>query len=407
MIADPLRNPAAVRERCANITAAATAGQSAHFTIDRSRLPAVADEVAAVTRRRYPDGRIPYHSRWRHFEAGGIDRTAELDARLAQIFGTPSAGEAARARIDLTVISVLLDAGAGDTWSYSEPRTGQQFTRSEGLAVATFRAFLAGAFSSKPDDPCRVDGNALQRIDAARLAHVFQAHADNPLIGLESRAQLLNRLGDTLLRDAQRFGPEGRPGEIFIRVSAKGRRQELPAPELLHILLAGLGDIWLTGPRTAGQAMGDCWPHPLAGGTGPTAGWVPFHKLSQWLTYSLLEPFEQAGIRIVQLDELTGLPEYRNGGLLIDGGVIVPRDPQLLAMPMTPGDMPTIEWRAFTVSLLDELAPLVRERLGLDAAAMPLARMLEGGTWAAGREAAARLRNGRPPMNIVSDGTVF
>jgi len=39
---------------------------------------------------------------------------------------------------------------------------------------------------------------------------------------------------------------------------------------------------------------------------------MPFHKLSQWLTYSLLEPFEWAGVRIHRLDELTGLPEYRN-----------------------------------------------------------------------------------------------
>jgi len=41
---------------------------------------------------------------------------------------------------------------------------------------------------------------------------------------------------------------------------------------------------------------------------------VPFHKLTQWLTYSLLEPLETAGLTVVNLDELTALPEYRNGG---------------------------------------------------------------------------------------------
>jgi hypothetical protein len=60
------------------------------------------------------------------------------------------------------------------------------------------------------------------------------------------------------------------------------------------------------------------------------------------------------------------------------------------------------------VALLDRLAPLVRARLGKSEAEFPLARMLEGGTWAAGRELAAELRqDGGPPLIIVSDGTFF
>jgi hypothetical protein len=38
---------------------------------------------------------------------------------------------------------------------------------------------------------------------------------------------------------------------------------------------------------------------------------------------------------------------------------------------------------------------------------MPLACVLEGGTWAAGRALAQRLRDGLPPVTVVSDGTVF
>ena len=63
--------------------------------------------------------------------------------------------------------------------------------------------------------------------------------------------------------------------------------------------------------------------------------------------------------------------------------------------------------RALTVALIDELAPLVRDRLDVGADEMPLACVLEGGTWAAGRELAQRQRNGRPPINVNSDGTVF
>ncbi len=101
------------------------------------------------------------------------------------------------------------------------------------------------------------------------------------------------------------------------------------------------------------------------------------------------------------------MPEYRNGGLLLDTGIVRLRDPASARTQWRVGDELVVEWRALTVSLIDELAPLVRERLGADAARLPLARVLEGGTWAAGRAAAQRLRNGLPPLSIHSDGTVF
>ena len=67
-----------------------------------------------------------------------------------------------------------------------------------------------------------------------------------------------------------------------------------------------------------------------------------------------------------------------------------------------------IEWRALTVALLDRLAEAVRWRLGKDAAAFPLAKALQGGTWAAGRQIARMRRpDGSPPIEVVSDGTVF
>jgi hypothetical protein len=134
---------------------------------------------------------------------------------------------------------------------------------------------------------------------------------------------------------------------------------------------------------------------------------VPFHKLSQWLTYSLLEPLAWAGVPVVGLEALTGLPEYRNGGLLLDMGVIVPRAASDHARTWKPSDEFVVEWRALTVSLLDELAAHVRTELGVSAQELPLACILEGGTWAAGRQIAQELRGGAPPLTIDSDGTVF
>lgn len=406
-----LRDPATIRRRCAAITRAVSEGRSSNFKLDRSRLDDVAARVERVTRAAYPDLKIPFHSRWRHFESGGIDRKAAMDAQMAG----RSVAQQARARIDLTVVSVLLDAGAGPHWRYVEADSGQTFSRSEGLGVASWHAFRQGLFSDTPDDPLRADAAALQRLDVAALRRHFQVSATNPLVGLEGRVALLNRLGDALTAD---HGVAGRPGALFDRLmqSAGGSvdQPEVTASQVLRAVLDAFSSIWLTGSMLQGVPLGDVWPHRWAGGEsksdgghGTTDDWVPFHKLSQWLSYSLLEPLMWAGVHVTGLDALTGLPEYRNGGLLIDGGVIVARDPRLLERHWKPSDEFIVEWRALTVSLIDELATLVRARLGQTAEQMPLACILEGGTWAAGREIASELRDGSPPLSIDSDGTVF
>ena len=57
---------------------------------------------------------------------------------------------------------------------------------------------------------------------------------------------------------------------------------------------------------------------------------------------------------------------------------------------------------------LDEVADLVRQQLGKTAEEMPLACVLQGGTWTAGRQLAAEKRaDGGPPIQLISDGTVF
>ncbi|MFM1987861.1 MAG: hypothetical protein RJA99_818 [Pseudomonadota bacterium] len=399
-----LLSSAAVRERCGRILEAALAGRTRWFAVEPARLDDAAGFVAEVTRRRYPDLRVPYHSRWRHFEAGGLDRVAAMEAAAGDALADPA--ERARTRIDLAVVSVLLDAGAGAAWSFDDRASGAVMGRSEGLGVASLRAFEAGLFSSDPRRPWRADAAALARLDVASLGAAFQVCATNPLVGLDGRVALLRRLGEALAARPDAFGADGRPGGLFDALRPGGEPR-VAAHALLVALLHTLGGIWPQGARIGGVAVGDAGRHALAGGDGETAGWVPFHKLSQWLCYSLLEPFEGAGVVVDGLDALTGLAEYRNGGLLVDTGVLVPREPAAFAAPVPPGAEPVVEWRALTVALVDALAPRVRARLGADAASMPLAAVLEGGTWAAGRELAARRRGGEPPFAIASDGTVF
>jgi hypothetical protein len=392
-----LRTTTAIRERAQYLLNRARAGDSPWFCVDDGSLPGAVAEVADVTRARYPDLRIPYHSRWRHFEAGGVDRTAELGMRLA----AEDVPTRARAMIDLAVVSVLLDAGAGPDWHYAEARTGQRFGRSEGLAVASWHAFCAGVFSGDAARPLQVDAAGLRSLSVQRLTEVFQCTASNPLVGLTGRVLVLRRLGDVLASQPEVFGACGRPGRLFDLNDAN----RVAAHDILSQILASLSGIWPAANSIGHEALGDCWRHDAVPGSGLTRGWMPFHKLSQWLTYSLLEPFEWAGVRVEGPDALTGLPEYRNGGLLLDTGVLRLREPAWAERAWDVSDELVIEWRALTVALLDELAPLVRTRL--DAPELPLACVLEGGTWAAGRALAERLRDGRPPLCVISDGTVF
>ncbi|ATB35332.1 hypothetical protein CYFUS_000744 [Cystobacter fuscus] len=387
-----LLGPRAIRERCQALLELGLAGRLEHFRVDPARLPAVADYVLEVTREAYPSLDIPVHSRWGHFDVGGVQRNAELEARLAPL---PPA-ERARAKLDLVVTSVLLDAGSGPTWKYQEPGGGT-YARSEGLAVASFRMFLAGAFSSDASQPLRADAEGLRNLSLEALAEGFQVTEDNPLAGLEGRLELLHGLGRVLPR----------PGSLFDRLAAHGRR-EVTATQVLGQVLQSLGPIWPGRITLDGVNLGDVWPHSALGALDHPDSLVPFHKLSQWLTYSLLEPLAEGGLRVTGLEALTGLPEYRNGGLLVDGGVLVPRDERLFTDTYKPGSEPIVEWRALTVALLDEVGQRVRERLGMTAEQLPLAKVLQGGTWSAGRKLAAQKRpGGPPPIRIESDGTVF
>jgi hypothetical protein len=353
--------------------------------------------VANVTRASYPSLDVPFHARWRHFSVGGVQRERELDA----VLGAVDAASRARAKLDLAVVSVLLDAGAGPAWSYREG--GASYARSEGLAVASFRMFMAGAFAGDGTS-LRADAEGLSALTVEKICAGFQVTAENPLVGLEGRVALLSSLGRALRARPDLFGADGRPGGLFdVCASAKST---VTAADLLGSVLDGLSSIWPGRVEVSGQNMGDVWPYAPLAGSGESL--VPFHKLSQWLTYSLIEPIEAAGVVISDVGGLTGLPEYRNGGLFLDAGVLVPKAAGALAKEYLPGDELIVEWRALTVALLDSVAPLVCERLGKSPAEFPLAKVLEGGTWAAGRKIAAEKREGgAPPLRIVSDGTVF
>ena len=445
-----LRALPTIRERCRLIYAAAQRDELEHFALHEEKLGEVVDYVHAVIQERFPEGMdaVPNHSRYRHFEPGNVDRLSQLRAACAE--QGVDAREMARRLVDLVVVSVLLDAGAGDKWKYIEEGSGQTITRSEGLGVASFHMFMDGAFSYASEEGIKMQADAagLQGLTTEAIKKGFQVDEENnPLVGAEGRADLLRRLGKALEEHPEFFssalaggegGREGggvtsfRPGFLVDYLFAQAKPGSEPAAVSVHDLwqavMYGLESIWPAGRTTVeGRSMGDVWPHSALlkkeeggkedGGKeeeeereDATAGLVPFHKLSQWLTYSLLEPLGEAGLLLTETTHLTGLPEYRNGGLFVDLGVLVPKKSSILdPSGHLPDSEIIVEWRALTVVLLDEVAKLLRIKVGETEKGLPLVKVLEGGTWTAGRKIAKEKRPETcgPPIVIVSDGTVF
>ena len=325
------------------------------------------------------------------------------------------AQERTRRLIDLFVVSVLLDAGAGTKWQYKSKESGKIYKRSEGLAVASLEMFKIGAFSSDPDQPYQVDSGGLKRLTPERMAKGLQVNDENPIDGLGGRTNLLIRLGDALLNQ-QIFGPDNRPGNMLDYLLSHPSTHAssipiIPLPTLWNTLMDGFANIWpATRTQIDGISLGDAWPcasmpsHP----THPWENIVPFHKLTQWLTYSLMVPMQKlAHVHFVGVELMTGLPEYRNGGLLIDTGLLTlkPDDarrgleqyqlnatregqPNMEVVPLfTADDDVIVEWRALTVGFLDELLVEVNLLLGLSGEnKLSLAQMLEAGTWKVSQE---------------------
>lgn len=387
----------AVRERATELFERASRGELTSWSVDETQIDGVVARVLAVTKARYPNlGAIPYHSRFRHFDVGGVERLADFERRLA----LASSEERLAARAELVITSVLLDAGAGPSWRYVEPN-GAAFSRSEGLAVASYHLFTSGALSGSPG-ALRADAVGLEAFSTQKLEAAFQVSAENPLAGAAGRSALLRSLGQVVARSPSYFGSEGaRLGNLALFLKRRATDGRLAASDVLGSVLDALGPIWPGREQCGGKNLGDVFRHSRF-------GLVPLHKLSQWLSYSLIEALELEGVRIDALDELTGLAEYRNGGLFVDAGVLKLKDAAEASRVQRVDSDLIIEWRSLTVALLDRVALRLRERLGLSAAELPLARVLEGGTWHAGRAIAKELRgDGGPPIQIQSDGTVF
>lgn len=396
----------AVRERAGRLLAIGLEDGLPNFRVHLDRMDSTAALVVETIRKAYPTLVVPFHSRWRHFGINGVDRWAAFSDQIAW----RDSAERARAEFDLVMVSVLLDAGAGPSWRYHDPVTGLEIGRSEGLGLASLAMFTNGVFSSDPQHPLRADAEVLANLSVSDFERGMQISGTNPLVAIGGRLQLLRGLGRLVASNPGDFGrfDRPRPGGLFDRLVSLAEDHKLPAPTILSELLQKLGPIWPSRITLNGIPLGDCWRHPMLTTPDVTSQMMPLHKLSQWLVYSLIEPLHRAGIDVTDINGLTGLAEYRNGGLFVDNGVLTFRDKDDAFRVHDAASLFVVEWRALTLALLDRVADRVRFLLGLNADELPLGKILEGGTWAAGRRLARERRaDASPPVKVISDGTVF
>jgi Protein of unknown function (DUF1688) len=192
----------------------------------------------------------------------------------------------------------------------------------------------------------------------------------------------------------------------------------VPLPTLWSVLMDGLSEIWpSTRTNIGGVSLGDAWPCSSMPQSPRAQKWesiVPFHKLTQWLCYSIMVPMTKLlNMHFAGAELMTGLPEYRNGGLLVDTGLltlkkedairgleiyrkVTPIDKAIEVVPtFEPSDDVIVEWRACTVGFLDELLESVNKGLGLEGKnKLTLAQMLEAGTWKVRTNTTSPLREG-------------
>lgn len=380
----------AVREQSRVVYDYVLRGDSAHWTLDLDNLPRATEAVLSLAKRDYAGANgqvnvalIPPHARWRHFSAKRMDK----------LLSNRDKDEQCRMLIDLFVVSVLLDAGAGAEWRWTDPYDGTIYSRSEGLAMASLDMFTKGTFSKKGTEQ-KVEVEGLLRLSLNDLKRGLQVEEGNQVVGLENRLELLRRLGRVIQTEIAVFEHGGLSDCLDVFTQAEIDMQDLWS----KLIIGVFGQIWPSG--SIRDELKDVWLHRSTGTI------VPFHKLSQWLTYSLTEPLEKLGGKTITNQHLlTGLAEYRNGGLFIDYGIIKARDKRVFEQKHNVDDEVIVEWRALTVVLLDLLAA----DLQISLPGISLAKVFEAGTWKAGREIAEKLRpdTGSPPLSIVSTGTVF
>ena len=260
-----LLNAQAVRDRAHRMLALGLDDKLPNFRVDLDRLDDAVDLVLAAMNKNYPTLDVPFHSRWRHFVTNGFDRHADLAEDFADPIGAGALGlrschrqRPARRRRR----SAMALPRSGNRWPFCALRGAWRWQASTCLRCGDFSS--RHGMSADPADQLRADADALANLDTETVRDGFQVTDDNPLVGLEGRAELLRSLGRLVTQRPEIFARHDtpRPGGFFDHLVAKAEGGPIPAPLILSELLLQFGPIWPSRLTLGGVPLGDCWRHP-------------------------------------------------------------------------------------------------------------------------------------------------
>ena len=305
----------AVRARANMMLQAGLADRLEHFRIDLAGLERAAD-LTARGHSAKPIRRSTFrlHSRWRHFVLDGDDRWAALAGLRAMARPRRAGARGIRPRHRQRAARRRRRTGLALPRRRHRPRHRPLRRAGAGEPKLCSRD---GLFSAEPRDPLRVDADRLAELTSEALAAGFQA-------GPRQSARRARRPR----RPAAPAGPHRGGGTVRVRPggSATARRAvrssggaaprtgASPPPRSSPNCCTHLGPIWPSRLHLGGIPLGDCWRHPAITTGDATTGLMPLHKLSQWLSFSLIEPLLRAGIvgdRPRRPDRACGIPQWR------------------------------------------------------------------------------------------------
>ena len=246
----------------------------------------------------------------------------------------------------------------------------------------------SGLLSYDKKTPYSVCALGLESLSKEEFASAMQHKEENVLLAFEKRYQLLKNLAHIMKKMSLFTGKNNAElGELYRLFHQKQKQSNRI---ILYLQRIFLKTYLIVSPRyifenwegpliVEGHSLGDTWHHPCIKAKYSCDGYVPFHKLAQWLCYSLFEPLQElSSIKIEDINKLTGLPEYRNGGLLVDFSYLELKDKNLYDLRHNIQDILVVEWRALTLIALDKIYYKILSRLGVQECRFPLTKVLQG-----------------------------
>ena len=367
-----------IRERVWMLLAAAERGQSDHFLLSPEAVNTVALALAKAIREAPEASGAP--------TAAASPALANLWQALRQhrpaaleVLGRAVAGADAVARAksgaDLAVLHRVMEPAG--------------LPPEAGALNAVVRFFAAGG--------CTAGSPGAPVLDAPGLRRTLAGDGDLPLpaelgdlLADGARRQRLEQLAEGLEKAPDVFGIEGRFGNLLDPLLATASRST-PADGTTVPLAGGGGlavqtvvdtpapvidPIVASTVSIGGRLCGDVWRHPLAWAEDRSRELVPFHALLLALTLDLVEPLQEAGAPIGDLDELPVPAGRALAGQILQLGLVRPRHAAVARLRHPPGSDIVIELRALAVALADRLVDRLRAELGRTVHDMPVVRIV-------------------------------